>query len=355
MAKEKGRSKPKHDIKQLESEHNALRPLLAQLDDELHHQLAQLLGQAAVPLGFPIQHRVKTWSSITEKLQRVPLSLSSLRILQDLVGFRIILQFRRDVERVCSLIEQNLKIVERYDTVERLKEDQFGYASVHFVVEVPASWLAVPTMAGLVDLRAEIQVRTTAQHIWAEASQALQYKSKEAVPQALKRSIYRVSALLETVDLEFERVLADREAYRAEVAQTAPTTELLNVDTLAQVLDAIWPGANKAESGEDYADLLADLNSMGVETADALRRLTSKWGEAALAHESATVAESQSNLEQLKHFPAIISERVKRGVYFTHAGLTRMALAKEFPDRWKEHQAKQAERAAARAPSAARD
>jgi putative GTP pyrophosphokinase len=342
MAKTKGRIKPKHDIKQLESEHNTLRPLLAQLDDELHHQLAQLLGQAAVPLGFPIQHRVKTWSSITEKLQRVPLSLNGLRTLQDLVGFRIILQFRRDVERVCSLIEQNLKIVERYDTVERLREDQFGYSSVHFVVEVPALWLAVPTMARLADLRAEIQVRTTAQHIWAEASRTLQYKSKEAVPQALKRSIYRVSALLETVDLEFERVLAGRDAYRAKVAQTAPTTERLDVDTLAQVVDASWPSANKNAAGEEYADLLADLAAMGIRTPSALREIISRWRDSVLAHETATVAESRSKPEDLKHFPPIFSERINDGVYFTHAGLTRMAISKEFPERWKEYQAKQA-------------
>ncbi len=105
----------------------------------------------------------------------------------------MVLQFTRDVERVCSLIEGNFDILDRYDTVKRLKEDQFGYSSVHFVVELPTEWLAVPTMKGLANLKAEIQVRTTAQHIWAEASQTLQYKNEKAVPPTLRRAIYRIS------------------------------------------------------------------------------------------------------------------------------------------------------------------
>lgn len=327
--------KAKYDVVELEKEYNALRPLLLQLDQEVDHQLAQLLHRT-VALAFPVQHRVKAWSSIAEKLQRIPLSLTSLRDLQDLVGFRIVLQFSRDVERICSLIEKNFRILDRYDTVKRLREDQFGYSSVHFVVELPSGWLAVPTMAGLADLRAEIQVRTTAQHIWAEASQTLQYKNEEAVPQALKRAIYRVSALLETVDLEFERVLSDRDSYKATVAHTAPPTDVLNVDTLQQVLDESWPSANKdQDDGEDYANLLTDLNALSVTTPGALRQLISKWRNAVLAEDAHIVEAILNNPQQN---PREDVERLKhRGAFFTHAGLTRVALGKESPDRWSEH------------------
>src|SRR5437016_5709525 len=105
MARHRSRPKPKYDVVQLEKEYKAVHTLLVQLDTEIDHQLTQLLHRS-VALAFPIQHRVKAWSSISEKLQRVRLSLTSLRDLQDLVGFRIVLQFRRDVERVCGLIEK---------------------------------------------------------------------------------------------------------------------------------------------------------------------------------------------------------------------------------------------------------
>lgn len=293
--KKKTRSAPKRDLKQLEIEHAALKPLLEQLDIELHRQMVRLLGQASIPLGFPIQHRVKAWPSIAEKLERVPLSLTSVRSMQDLVGFRVVLQFRRDVDRVCAILEDNLKIVEKYDTIERLREDQFGYSSIHFVIEVPPSWLAVPTVSGLAGLRAEVQVRTIAQHIWAEASQTLQYKIQEAVPNALKRSIYRVSALLETVDLEFERVLTDREAYRARIANAPIATGPLNVDLLERLLDAAWPAANKEPGAEIYADLLGDLGALGVTTSDMLQKVLSTWHDSALADDSKIIEELRSN------------------------------------------------------------
>ena len=54
--------------------------------------------------------------------------------------------------------------MKQYDTSERLKDDQFGYSSIHIVAALPSEWLKVPTMSGLEDLKAEIQVRTLAQH-----------------------------------------------------------------------------------------------------------------------------------------------------------------------------------------------
>jgi putative GTP pyrophosphokinase len=326
-------NKPEYDVVQLEKEYIGLRPLLVQLEKEIDHQLYQLL-HGSVPLAFPVQHRVKGWSSIAEKLQRVPLSLTGLRDMQDLVGFRIVLQFMRDVDRVCSLIENTFKVKDRYDTVKRLKEDQFGYSSVHFVVELPAEWLAVPTMAGLANLRAEIQVRTTAQHIWAEASQTLQYKNENAVPQTLKRAIYRVSALLETVDLEFERVLTDRDSYKSEVAPIAPPTDPLNVDTIQQILEANWPSANK-DASDDYSSLLTDLNHFGITTVGSLQALISKWHDHMIAKDAEIVKRLRRDDE--KEYVSSDAKRLEAGVYFTHEGLTRVALSNEFPEEWQKY------------------
>jgi hypothetical protein len=78
---------------------------------------------------------------------------------------------------------------------------------VHFVVEFPEPWFVVPTIGPMRGLRAEIQVRTHAQHIWADASHILQYKKESSVAPKTRRDIHRIAALLETVDLEFEKVL----------------------------------------------------------------------------------------------------------------------------------------------------
>src|SRR5437867_10781858 len=137
-------------------------------------------------------------------------------------------------------------------------------------------------------LRAELQVRTVAQHIWAEASQALQYKQKEGVPIGVTRAIHRVSALLETVDLEFERVLDQRHTYRTKI-DLSGTDDPLNVDLLEKTLDDLLPRQNKS-GDEDYADLLEDLYHFQVITQKDLRNLIAKHLDSILKSDAALVA-----------------------------------------------------------------
>ena len=44
---------------------------------ELVHQIERLLDEEDVALGFPIQRRVKPWSSVSEKLERVGFRVAS--------------------------------------------------------------------------------------------------------------------------------------------------------------------------------------------------------------------------------------------------------------------------------------
>ena len=118
-----------------------------------------------------------------------------------------------------------------------MTEGQFGYQSWHYVIAFPEKWLSVPSLCDFRGLRAELQLRTIAQHLWAAASHKLQYKAESSVPLPIRRSIHRVSALLETVDLEFDRVLQEREDYLKQAASRQPTKPI-NVDVLAQILDS---------------------------------------------------------------------------------------------------------------------
>src|SRR5690606_25945786 len=106
-----------------------------------------------------------------------------------------------------------------------------------------------------------------AQHTWAVASPKLQYKHEEGVPPPIRRTIHRVSALLETVDLEFERVLEERGSYIAAAADNVDLGELLNVDLLKATLSEILPEKNRVDN-EPYADLLVDLLKFKVASKD---------------------------------------------------------------------------------------
>jgi ppGpp synthetase/RelA/SpoT-type nucleotidyltranferase len=321
----------------LRRQHSELLPVAQRFCTEITNQLERLLEDNGIILGFPIQHRVKTWDSISEKLTRLTLPIQDIRGLQDLIGLRIILLFKRDTSQVCNLIEKTFKVIRQYNTDERLKEDQFGYSSIHFVIELPEEWLALPTFTAFSKFRAEIQVRTVAQHIWATASHTLQYKQEKSVPATVLRSIYRVSALLETVDLEFERVLSERDRYRSEL-DTFASGNILNVDLLEKLLDKLLPPENKGKD-EPYSELLEDLNHFGVNTSTALQKLIEEHIEHLKNQENKAVRSSHEgysykNYSECLEFYEDDSERLEQGVFFLHIGLVRAALEEEFGEKW---------------------
>jgi putative GTP pyrophosphokinase len=69
----------------------------------------------------------------------------------------------------------------------------------------------------LVNLKAEIQVRTVLQHAWAAVSHKLQYKVNSEVPIELQRKLFRISALLELADDEFLGLKQNQENLSASI------------------------------------------------------------------------------------------------------------------------------------------
>ena len=336
------KNRVQRDTKTLEEDYRKLAPILPAFCGEMERQLSQLLNNADVPLGFPLQYRVKTWESITEKFDRVSMSIDRIKDLQDLVGFRVILLFRKDVNVIADLIENNFQISKRINTADRLGEDRFGYSSHHFVVSIPTTWLAVPTLSAYKDLLVEIQVRTVAQHIWAEVSHKLQYKNESSVPLSLRRSIFRASALLEIVDLEFGRILEERSIYR-ETENPKNIDERLNVDLLEKIADAYLPHKNKFSS-ESLEEVLADLEAFRILTRGELQPIIEK-------HRDSAVRDDHHIVECLLKGKSLIDlpgdkiaknfygdpQRLAAGVFYTHAGLLRRIMNLEFGKRWSDY------------------
>lgn len=318
---------PEHapkDESALRADYDAVRVTAEKFRQQLQQQMQALVDSADISLGFPIESRVKTWESIWDKVQRRSLQLDNIRDLPDLIGVRLIVLFRRDTERLCANIRDAFQVISSEDKGSHLRQDQFGYSSIHMIVRIPKAWLSVPSFASFGELTAEVQVRTVSQHAWAAASHKLQYKNEQDVPLPIRRSIHRVSALLETVDLEFERVLLERETYRTDVDLTS--SEPLNTDSLEKVLDSIFPAANKEPGQEGYAFLLWELSEFEVSTVDRLAILLRKHYKEVMEEEKGMVTSD-----------TVSSARVKeKGVYFVHAGLARRAMRLEFGKRWDE-------------------
>jgi ppGpp synthetase/RelA/SpoT-type nucleotidyltranferase len=251
-------------IVRLRQEYQDLAPVAQRFADMMVRELQEALRRNDAPLAVPIESRVKSWTSIEDKLGRSWFHGASLSELHDLVGVRLIVLFRRDLGRTCDLVEQLFRAQGRRDKSTDLSVEQFGYQSIHLFARPPSNWLAIPSFSPFRHLEAEVQVRTLAQHMWAAASHKLQYKQEEAVPAEIRRAVHRVSALLETVDLEFERVLAERDTYRA-TALDSEHDRALNADLLEALLDQLLPRSNK-EGFESFSLLFWELDKLGVTT-----------------------------------------------------------------------------------------
>ena len=146
----------------LTAQYEALGVAAKQRLNELYRALSHLLDQQQLPLAVPIEARVKTLDSVVAKLSRGVVRLSDLRQLDDLLGVRLVTLFRHDADRICQAIENNFTILKANATDHRLNADQFGYRSVHYVVGLPLG-----AKEADVECRAEVQVRTLAEHLWA--------------------------------------------------------------------------------------------------------------------------------------------------------------------------------------------
>ena len=311
------------DLRALHAEYERLEPNAHQFCQELARQLTKLLGTEGIAAAVPIQARVKEWPSIQRKLDHLELDVASVAEIQDLVGLRIILLFQRDVPRTCQLLDERFEVIKREDVGERLRPDQFGYASTHYVVALSETWTNLPSFGSATHLRCEVQVRTLAQHLWAAVSHRLQYKSEESVPATLRRSIHRASALLELVDLEFERVLNERGNY-AEVIDELPEEEGINVVMLQLLLSDSFPDVHFSEH-DAWLRLLTECLHFGVDNRRDLAALVDEGREIAQALEPAlrqTVADGAVALD-------------REGAVLTYTDLARFLLMRRFPDQYR--------------------
>lgn len=310
----------------LQEEYRDVAPVAEAMAHLVVRELNAILQRADVSLAVPIEHRVKTWDSIEQGFLRAGSDLGAFRRfsgatlseLSDLIGVRVIVLFARDIPRVSSAIGETFDILEADDKGKRHGVDQFGYASVHVDVAVPNEWSIVPSIRAFDRFAAEIQIRTLAQHMWAAASHELQYKVEQAVPDEVRRSIHRIASLLETVDTEYERLLVEREQYRARIEADRADSRL-NTDILRAVLDSRLPRRNKA-GYEPYSMLVWELAKLGIVRRHDLEALLDRHLQTALAEDREIVTRRNDRGD----------DRKAGDHFFTHTGLLNVMLEKEF-------------------------
>lgn len=219
----------------------------------------------------------------------------------------MITYFEDDVDVAARLIEAEFQVDNRNSVDKRaaLDPDRFGYLSLHYVATLSVNRQSLAEYRRFPALKAEIQVRSILQHAWAEIEHDLGYKSKAAIPPALRRRFSRLAGLLELADSEFRVIRDDLREHQTIVASAVASNSLqVGLDQAAlkaflessdvlrdltkritRAVGAILEDVPADAAARYYVDALArvgietieDLNKRLVQHSDAIVAFATEW------------------------------------------------------------------------------
>ncbi|MFD2830074.1 GTP pyrophosphokinase [Corticicoccus populi] len=169
------------------------------------------LGAHSSPVEF-VTARVKPIQSIIEKANTRNIPYDELQEeMYDIAGIRIMCQFVDDIEVICRLVRdrEDMSVVEERDYIENTKES--GYRSYHIIIKYP-----VNTIHGVVDILAEIQIRTLAMNFWATIEHTLNYKYSGEYPPEIRHRLQNAADAAYLLDKEMSEIreeIHDAEKY----------------------------------------------------------------------------------------------------------------------------------------------
>ena len=232
------------------SAYSQVQPRYTRMAGVLQQVLEKAVKQIA-PLAI-IQTRPKAIPSFAEKAIRKKKTGrydDPLMRMTDLCGGRVITQTLTEVHAVSDFIEKHFVIDEQnsVDVSERLKPSEFGYRSIHYIVQFkrgifPTRDVPVEIPPELypdeaTPMKAEIQVRTVTEHAWAGFTHDRVYKNAFTVPPKWERELAALAGLLEQTDQAFTRIQAGLRTYAASYGAYLNESQLRDeIDTLESVL-----------------------------------------------------------------------------------------------------------------------
>jgi len=187
--------------------------LLSDFTIKMEQLLSELLKNNGIQI-HQVSSRMKERSSLEKKIIRKEDKYKSLNEITDIVGIRIISNLESDINIIADIINSEF-IVDEDNSIDKRKKnnDQFGYKSLHNIVNLNKSREKLVEYKRYKGLKFEIQIRSILQHAWAEIEHDLGYKGIVTIPDSAKRTFNRVSALLETADIEFDRLKKELDQY----------------------------------------------------------------------------------------------------------------------------------------------
>jgi ppGpp synthetase/RelA/SpoT-type nucleotidyltranferase len=228
--------------------------------DRTRDLVAGALHGTLTPQEASVTTRIKAPASFEAKAARLrdggsaPRYLRPLSAIHDQVALRVVVLHSGFLHLARDLIQADPElIVEDHEdkSIEHSENRSFGYRGIHLSIRPVRVDVPQPEhdRCGTLD-RVEIQVRTQAQHAWAEVEHRLRYKSDDVDGQT-SRTLDRAAALLETADDMLFRLLEAVETRSLEderepaVEETRPKAAATEPITLPELLERRFPGARQ--------------------------------------------------------------------------------------------------------------
>ena len=152
--------------------------------------------------------RIKSHDSMVDKCQRkgYPVTAeSSLKLVRDAIGVRIITGFVDDIYHLVDFIRSlpNISIYKEKDFIRQVKPN--GYRSYHLILEVTTPY---PDCLGNEQgsYFIEVQLRTIAMDSWASLEHQMKYKHDIKNPERITQELKRCADELASCDLTMQTI-----------------------------------------------------------------------------------------------------------------------------------------------------
>lgn len=272
--------------KDLISEFKENKDIFDSFRERISNLLEDLLLNANI-VTHQINSRTKTFDSLSNKITKKD-KYTDLAEITDIVGIRVITYLDSDVDKVEELVRKEFEIDEKNSIDKRiLQSNEFGYRSLHLVASIDNSRLKLTEYQRYKGLKFEIQIRSILQHAWAEIEHDLGYKGKSSIPDSYIRSFNRLSALLESADIEFDRLKKELTEYEKTVTKqivSSPETVPINqasIDSLVKSDKTFQKARDYAvkdcdvvfDQPSDYSDLIDKLELFNITNIGELQKI----------------------------------------------------------------------------------
>ena len=270
-------------------------PIYEKMKTVVLHLLRTCLDENQVIVSG-LEARVKSEPSLVGKLELKGYKYHTLEDVTDVVGARIITFYSDEVDIISALAEKLFEIDwdNSVDKRKMLEIDRFGYLSLHYVCRIPEALYKDPEIPQLNQIRFELQMRSTLQHVWANMYHDIGYKSDVEIPVEYQRNMTRLAGMLELADEQFSRIRKEINGYRRTVQSVVANGNLdevpLNGDTFRSFLK-MRPFKRLADKiaainqGEVYEDNLMPyynvLLHMNMKTIGDIVKMCNEYSESA--------------------------------------------------------------------------